>query len=510
MPLQNSGAISLNEIHIEAGGGSGTQVSINESDVRGLIGKSSGSQMAFSEWYGASNVIAPAVGWTDVLGTLTASGHGQAQPSVFNIWYKRTIFAYTITQSELAAVGITENDVITGIKWYMTNAPQVRPYPNYQIALCNMSSSATVNTNPTYSSNRTSFSNVISQQNWDVGSSINLFKGFSLGNFSHFTYTGGAIGVIVAWGAVPNYNQSGICATSSVGSNKSWYSWTDSSGTWQTTNTASGSVSYRPRTSFRINSGTGYVYKPRFHTTTTSQVFMGSYGSMTKDLYQDTSGHNFQSYAHPDTTGLSLGAGSYYFSDLGNDVYDNWGYFHLSMPGGHYVRLDLSGGNQADGVFTEREQTYIYTTPNPTFYIKFGHPVANGWMLHVVCKNLPNQQFRLVCGGNMGSDSSTYNRHYSFTGNMNSGGSRMIVARENSDNAYYTSNEQVRWWMIPLKGDNTNFNNNDIGAGTSGDNHYIWSSMLTGGVTMYMSKGNSISPSHEWVLQDLDGESGTI
>ena len=30
---------------------------------------------------------------------------------------------------------ITENDVITGIKWYMTNAPQVRPYPNYQIAL---------------------------------------------------------------------------------------------------------------------------------------------------------------------------------------------------------------------------------------------------------------------------------------------------------------------------------------------------------------------------------------
>ena len=510
MPLQNSGAISLNEIHIEAGGGSGTQVSINESDVRGLIGKSSGSQMAFSEWYGASNVIAPAVGWTDVLGTLTASGHGQAQPSVFNIWYKRTIFAYTITQSELAAVGITENDVITGIKWYMTNAPQVRPYPNYQIALCNMSSSATVNTNPTYSSNRTSFSNVISQQNWDVGSSINLFKGFSLGNFSHFTYTGGAIGVIVAWGAVPNYNQSGICATSSVGSNKSWYSWTDSSGTWQTTNTASGSVSYRPRTSFRINSGTGYVYKPRFHTTTTSQVFMGSYGSMTKDLYQDTSGHNFQSYAHPDTTGLSLGAGSYYFSDLGNDVYDNWGYFHLSMPGGHYVRLDLSGGNQADGVFTEREQTYIYTTPNPTFYIKFGHPVANGWMLQVVCKSSPTQEFRLVCGGNMGSDSNTNVRNTSLQGNMYNGNSRYINARENCDSSSFSSEEQVRWWMVPLKYDNTYFNYQDIGYGVSGDNHYIWSNMVTGGLTFYMSKGNDTNPSHYWVLEDLDDESGNI
>lgn len=54
MPLPSSGAISLNEMHIEAGGSSGTQVSINDSDIRGLISKSSGAQMSFSEWYGAS------------------------------------------------------------------------------------------------------------------------------------------------------------------------------------------------------------------------------------------------------------------------------------------------------------------------------------------------------------------------------------------------------------------------------------------------------------------------
>ncbi len=54
MPLPSSGAISLNAMHIEAGGSSGTQVSINDSDIRGLIGKSSGVQMSFSEWYGAS------------------------------------------------------------------------------------------------------------------------------------------------------------------------------------------------------------------------------------------------------------------------------------------------------------------------------------------------------------------------------------------------------------------------------------------------------------------------
>ena len=39
MALQNSGAISLDDIHVELGESSGTQVSINDSDVRGLIGK---------------------------------------------------------------------------------------------------------------------------------------------------------------------------------------------------------------------------------------------------------------------------------------------------------------------------------------------------------------------------------------------------------------------------------------------------------------------------------------
>ena len=56
MALQSSGAISLNEIHIEAGGTTGTLASINDSDIRGLISKTAGTSMAFNEWYGASAV----------------------------------------------------------------------------------------------------------------------------------------------------------------------------------------------------------------------------------------------------------------------------------------------------------------------------------------------------------------------------------------------------------------------------------------------------------------------
>jgi|11_taG_2_1085331.scaffolds.fasta_scaffold06615_6 hypothetical protein len=55
MPLPSSGQIDLNDIHVEAGGSSGTQAAINDADIRALIGKSSGVQMAFSEWYGASS-----------------------------------------------------------------------------------------------------------------------------------------------------------------------------------------------------------------------------------------------------------------------------------------------------------------------------------------------------------------------------------------------------------------------------------------------------------------------
>lgn len=51
MTLPSSGAISLNDMHIEAGGSSGTLCSINDSDIRALIGKASGVQMSFSEWY---------------------------------------------------------------------------------------------------------------------------------------------------------------------------------------------------------------------------------------------------------------------------------------------------------------------------------------------------------------------------------------------------------------------------------------------------------------------------
>jgi len=61
MALQTSGPISLNDMHVEAGGGSGTACTINDADIRGLIDKASGATMSFNEWYGAASYTNPTI-----------------------------------------------------------------------------------------------------------------------------------------------------------------------------------------------------------------------------------------------------------------------------------------------------------------------------------------------------------------------------------------------------------------------------------------------------------------
>ena len=54
MAIQSSGAISLNDLHIEAGGSSGTLCTLNDEDIRGLISKASGAASSFNQFYGAA------------------------------------------------------------------------------------------------------------------------------------------------------------------------------------------------------------------------------------------------------------------------------------------------------------------------------------------------------------------------------------------------------------------------------------------------------------------------
>ena len=63
MALPTSGSLSLNQIHIEADGTSGTTTSLNDTDIRGLtpaagktINSTQGTEIDFADFYGASGV----------------------------------------------------------------------------------------------------------------------------------------------------------------------------------------------------------------------------------------------------------------------------------------------------------------------------------------------------------------------------------------------------------------------------------------------------------------------
>ena len=65
MALATSGALTLDQIHIEAGGSTGTTCSLNDSDIRGLtaasgrtINSTLGTNIDFADFYGASSVAA--------------------------------------------------------------------------------------------------------------------------------------------------------------------------------------------------------------------------------------------------------------------------------------------------------------------------------------------------------------------------------------------------------------------------------------------------------------------
>lgn len=78
MPLPSSGAITLNQIHVEAGGSSGTQAALNDTDIRAMIGKSSGASNSFSEYYGVS-ASAPTATYK---GRLQTTGNGFPSGSI--------------------------------------------------------------------------------------------------------------------------------------------------------------------------------------------------------------------------------------------------------------------------------------------------------------------------------------------------------------------------------------------------------------------------------------------
>ena len=106
MTLPASGTLSLNAIHIEAGGSSGTSCSINDSDIRNLIGKGSGASMNFAEWYGASSFTPD----TQMVITGANSGVKFAQPSFST--YSSGIVAGTLGSASDRSITLDQGQTV--------------------------------------------------------------------------------------------------------------------------------------------------------------------------------------------------------------------------------------------------------------------------------------------------------------------------------------------------------------------------------------------------------------
>ena len=80
MALQSSGAIALDDMHVEAGGTTGSNCTVNDSDIRGLIDASDGATTSFDDWYGASSFDATS-GHAYFFGSSTKVGASPAFPT---------------------------------------------------------------------------------------------------------------------------------------------------------------------------------------------------------------------------------------------------------------------------------------------------------------------------------------------------------------------------------------------------------------------------------------------
>tara|TARA_R110002012_G_scaffold51785_8_gene133517 strand:- start:15370 stop:16395 length:1026 start_codon:yes stop_codon:yes gene_type:complete len=100
MALPTSGPLTLDQIHIEAGGSSGTLCSLNDADIRGIINKSVNASNAFSDYRGQSAETSLPTGGSQINGQvqlkeITASSYISSGgtlriPSTMWVWSDST------------------------------------------------------------------------------------------------------------------------------------------------------------------------------------------------------------------------------------------------------------------------------------------------------------------------------------------------------------------------------------------------------------------------------------
>ena len=179
-----------------------------------------------------------------------------------------------------------------------------------------------------------------------------------------------------------------------------------------------------------------------------------------------------------------------YWDDLGDDVFDDWGYFYLyDVNSGKYYFPLINPQNGDDGAIA----TQTFNAFGRTFTIKHGWVVQGIFKFDIsVADSLP---FRFGAYGNMGSDGDEVTA--SLTQNYSIGGQNLTLYyhRDAEDG----NDEEILFsYWIPKKTTENSSQTYDVYY--DGDDMSMLSKEVTSGLIVYFAKTNDVK---DWVINDL-------
>jgi hypothetical protein len=179
-----------------------------------------------------------------------------------------------------------------------------------------------------------------------------------------------------------------------------------------------------------------------------------------------------------------------YWRDLGNDVFDDWGYFYLyDVNSGKYYFPLISPQNQANGDFF----TQTFDAFGRTFTITHGWAVQ-GIFKFDICVN-DNLPFRFGAYGNMGSDGDEdiENLTYPYTISANNLTLHYQKHAESGDPIEILYSYWIPKTISQNTGQTYDFYNDE-------DDNSMMSKEINNGLIVYFAKQNDVK---EWVVNDL-------
>jgi len=179
-----------------------------------------------------------------------------------------------------------------------------------------------------------------------------------------------------------------------------------------------------------------------------------------------------------------------FWDDLGNDVFDDWGYFYLyDVTTGKYYFPLLSPQNEDNGILT----TQTFNVFGRTFTVEHGWSAQGIFKLDIsVADSLP---FRFGAYGNMGSDANRFTADYTETYTINNT-SRTLYYRLDEQEGDDT--EILFTYFIPKnQADNAS---QPYNVYYIDDNMSMVTNPLTTGITIYFAKKTDVKV---WVTDEI-------